>query len=283
MKTPRTLSLLLALFSTLTLSAQKAKIKAGYDYNYLDPRGIEKHKEFLLLAGNEHSMFYNRQTQYLDSLVCTDEGYSWYVRTGIVMMGQVMGKPSDEAEAILESSSIGRPTSLYVVRDKEKFKIWDEVYDEYRKYSENIEERNWEIEADSVKTILGYDCIMASTTYHGRQWKAWFTPDIPINAGPWKLLGLPGLIMEAIDSTFHHHFTINGIVSTSIPFPKIGEPYSYEKTTRKEFLKLCRFRYDNYQGMRDLHFGTDAPKVSQEKIDRESGKPGFDFLETDYR
>ena len=35
--------------------------------------------------------------------------------------------------------------------------------------------------------------------------------------------------------------------------------------------------------MRDLHFGADAPKVSQEVIDYETGKPGFDLLETDYR
>lgn len=36
------------------------------------------------------------------------------------------------------------------------------------------------------------------------------------------------------------------------------------------------------KGMRDLHFGADAPKVSQEVIDYETGKPGFDLLETDY-
>ena len=68
-----------------------------------------------------------------------------------------------------------------------------------------------------------------------------------------------------------------------MPFPKVYEPYGYEKTTRKEFLKLCRYRYDNFQRMRDLHFGTNAPRVSQEKIDYETGKPGFDLLETDYR
>lgn len=198
-------------------------------------------------------------------------------------MGQVMGKSREEAEAILESSGTGRPVGMYVIKGNGKFKIWDEVYNEYRKYSEDTEERNWNILTDSTKNILGYECIFAESYYHGRHWKAWFAPEIPVNAGPWKLLGLPGLIMEAVDSTGQHHFTTTGLESSDMPFPKVYEPYGYEKTTRKEFLKLCRYRYDNFQGMRDLHFGTNAPRVSQEKIDYETGKPGFDLLETDYR
>ena len=35
--------------------------------------------------------------------------------------------------------------------------------------------------------------------------------------------------------------------------------------------------------MRNLHFGPHAAKVSPEKIEYESGKPGYDLLETDYR
>lgn len=55
--------------------------------------------------------------------------------------------------------------------------------------------------ADSTKNILGYDCVMATAHYHGRDWTAWFTPDIPLPEGPWKLTGLPGLILEASEST----------------------------------------------------------------------------------
>ena len=65
--------------------------------------------------------------------------------------------------------------------------------------------------------------------------------------------------------------------------PPVYEPYPYEKTTRKNFLELCRFRYDNVQGMSDLHFGGNGPRLTSEKISYESGKEGYDFLETDYR
>lgn len=279
----RYVSSIIALLFCVFLFAQNARIKVSYDYHFFDPRGIEKHHDFLLLAAPEHSMFYNRHTQWLDSTRCTKEGEAWYVQTSLVVMGQVMGKSREEVEAIFESSGTGRPIGMYIVKEKEKFKIWDEVYNEYRKYSEDIEERDWNIVMDSTKNILGYECILAESDYHGRHWKVWFAPEIPINAGPWKLLGLPGLIMEAVDSTCQHHFTISGIEMSGEAFPKVYEPFDYEKTTRKEFLRLCRYRYDNFQGMRDLHFGANAPKVSQEKIDYETGKPGFDLLETDYR
>lgn len=269
--------------AALSSFAQKAQIRVSYDYHFFDPRGIEKHHDFLLLAGHGHSMFYNNHTQWLDSTRCTKDGEAWYVRTGLVIMGQVTGKSREEAEAILESSGTGRAVTMYIVKEKEKFKIWDEVYHEYRKYSEDIEDRDWNIVADSTKNILGYECILAESDYHGRHWKAWFAPEIPINAGPWKLLGLPGLIMEGVESTGQHHFTANGIEAVNVSFSKIYEPFYYEKTSRKEFLKLCRYRYDDFQGMRNLHFGTDAPKLSKEKIEYETGKPGFDFLETDYR
>ena len=279
----RYISLIIAVIGFMPLFAQKAQIKASYDYHFFDPRGIEKHHDYILLAGTDCSKFYNEHTQWVDSMRCTDKGNQWYNQTSMIVMGQVMGKPRDEVETILESSGVGQPVTTYIVKGKGKFKVWDMVYHEYRKYTDDIEERDWSITEDSVKTVLGYDCLLATANYHGRQWKVWFTPDIPINAGPWKLLGLPGLIMEAVDSTGQHHFTITGIESVNMDIPKIYEPIDYEKTTRKEFLQLCRYRYDNFQGMRDLHFGTDAPRVSQEKIDYETGKPGFDLLETDYR
>lgn len=263
--------------------AQKAQLKVGYDYHFFDPRGIEKHHDFILLAGNDCSKFYNSHSQWLDSTRCTKDGEQWYVQQGLVMMGELMNKPYEESEAILNSSPIGHSVDLYVVRDKDKFKVWDKSYVQYHKYTESIEERNWAIVEDSTKTILGYDCIMATADYHGRHWTAWFTPEIPVNAGPWKLLGLPGLILEAVDNTSQHHFTANGIQAVDMKIPQVYEPYSYEKTTRQEFLKLCRYGYDNPQGISDLQFGGNGPKLSPEKIAYESGKEGYDLIETDYK
>ena len=154
-------TVIITLLMCIPLSAQKAQIKAYYDYHFFDPRGIEKHHDFLLLANRDKSLFYNNHTQWLDSTRCTKDGEAWYTQTGMVLVGQVMGKPREEVEAILESSGIGRSVTMYVVKEKGKFKIWDEVYSEYRKYSEDTEERNWNIVADSTKNILEYECVLA--------------------------------------------------------------------------------------------------------------------------
>ncbi len=264
-------------------TAQNAQLKVGYKYDFFDPRGIEKHQDFILLAGNSVSKFYNNHTQWLDSIRCTKEGQQWYTQQGIIMIGELMNKSREEQEAILNSSSIGRPASLYVMRKGDRFDVWDEIYHEFRKYTEPVEAREWKITEDSTKTILGYECIKAETDYHGRHWTAWFSPDVPVDAGPWKLLGLPGLIFETVDSTGQHHFTAIGIEAVDTRIPKVYDPFGYEKTTRNKFLKLCRYRYDNPQGMRDLHFGGDAGRMSDERIAQEMGKEGYDFLETDYR
>lgn len=38
---------------------------------------------------------------------------------------------------------------------------------------------------------------MATTIFRGRKWTVYFTEDIPLPLGPWKLGALPGLILSA--------------------------------------------------------------------------------------
>lgn len=59
---------------------------------------------------------------------------------------------------------------------------------------------NWNVGSET-KVIEGYTCYKAEAYYRGRTWTAWFTPQIPVPFGPWKLLGLPGLILQAYDAT----------------------------------------------------------------------------------
>lgn len=46
------------------------------------------------------------------------------------------------------------------------------------------------------KKIGGYICTKAIARFRGRNYIAWFTPQIPLPYGPWKLIGLPGLILK---------------------------------------------------------------------------------------
>jgi GLPGLI family protein len=56
----------------------------------------------------------------------------------------------------------------------------------------------WVIE-DDFKDIGNFSCQKASTWFRGRNYIAWFTHEIPVTFGPWKLNGLPGLIVYAYD------------------------------------------------------------------------------------
>ena len=61
------------------------------------------------------------------------------------------------------------------------------------KYSRNS--LPWQI-TQNTKKIGDYNCMEATLNLHGRNYHAWFTSEIPINQGPLKLHGLPGLIVE---------------------------------------------------------------------------------------
>ena len=63
--------------------------------------------------------------------------------------------------------------------------------------TETIHFQNWEITEDTM-TVLNYLCHKATTSFRGRDYVAWFTLDIPVNEGPWKLYGLPGLILKVV-------------------------------------------------------------------------------------
>lgn len=48
---------------------------------------------------------------------------------------------------------------------------------------------NWSIE-DSTKSIGNYTVQKATARFRGRDYTAWFSPEIPVPFGPWKLHGL---------------------------------------------------------------------------------------------
>jgi GLPGLI family protein len=58
---------------------------------------------------------------------------------------------------------------------------------------------SWEL-LNETKNINSFICQKARGNFRGRTYIVWFTNDIPVSHGPWKLNGLPGLILEATDS-----------------------------------------------------------------------------------
>ena len=74
---------------------------------------------------------------------------------------------------------------------------------------------DWKL-TDNTVTISGYLCKTATCQLHGRQWTVRYCEDIPTTAGPWKLCGLPGLIVEA-EADGIHRFTLTDLQHAAAP------------------------------------------------------------------
>ncbi|WP_118975220.1 GLPGLI family protein [Taibaiella koreensis] len=67
----------------------------------------------------------------------------------------------------------------------------------------------------------------------------WYTPDIPVSAGPAGLSGLPGMILEASIGK-HIHLLATGIEADPGGGKSIKEPTKGKKITGEEFARLAK-------------------------------------------
>jgi len=118
--------------------------------------------------------------------------------------------------------------------------------------TDSVQKQNWKLTGES-KTILGYACQQALTTRVGKrrmmtmengnmtskemadtsQVTVWFTPAIPVSAGPDFEGQLPGLILEIdINGTPTYKATE---VSSKVNIASIKEPRGGKKITEADF------------------------------------------------
>lgn len=76
------------------------------------------------------------------------------------------------------------------------------------------------------KTIETFTCMKATGHFRGRDYIAWWTPSVPIAAGPWKIRGLPGLILELSDAEEKVKLLFESLRPSDFP---IEEPTIKEK------------------------------------------------------
>lgn len=91
----------------------------------------------------------------------------------------------------------------------------------------------WTLGEDTA-TILGYPCKSATIHFRGRDYTAWYTEELPVNDGPWKFYGLPGMILKVQDADGIICFEAVGLqeISQPITYPKADE---FETISNKEF------------------------------------------------
>ena len=241
----------------------------------VDTLGTDKNCETMILRiGKKISQFYAYLSFYCDSMFNDP--------TGRRLWGQMM------VQAIRSRNYASMPTS----------KITSNYY--YKNYPEGkittlallgtteclMEEeyisQDWKL-ADSTKISHGYQCRLAECHFRGRNYHAWFAPEIPLNEGPWKFNGLPGLILEVYDTQDHYHFTLIGMQQEGTePVCYYNFRPNYEKIDRIKYLKMSASR---------THKGVDPEIKKVLNLDKMTPKTknaqgqtiACDFMEKDYR
>lgn len=234
----------------------------------LDCANDYRNSFFTLKVGKTVSAFYSAELKTIDSIEERDD---------VAVIARLRNKEAFSYKANLPKEKVFKyfDENKIVVHDRFDLSNW--------LTEEEMQKPVWNV-TDSIRNILGYECMFASTEYRGRRWEVWFTPEIPISDGPWKLCGLPGLILKAQDSKRHYVYE-----PVSVRTEGIGnvEYYDYEagnrfKTTRQKALTV---KYKSlhedlyYKIVSSGAYGIHKPNVKERKV---IPHKNYDFEETDY-
>lgn len=88
------------------------------------------------------------------------------------------------------------------------------------------------------KMILDYPCQEAVMEKDSSKIIAWFTPAIPVSAGPSNHGGLPGLILSVEKNDGKETINATSVDFAAVPNDKIEKPGKGKKVTREEFNKI---------------------------------------------
>ena len=233
--------------------------------------------DMVLRIGKNISQFFSRHTFYHDSLWADPNGREKAEQLSLNSLWTPGGEEPFGA----------RTTKDYLYKNYPEGKMTTFANDFLRVsffYEEDYIPQQWII-GDSTKQILGYTCKKAVCDFRGRHWVAWFAVEIPIKDGPWKLNGLPGLILEAYDSKMDYHYTATRIDEQSV------SPVILYKFKDNQEMKTDRKIYN--QTLEKYLMGAEEGELAliQEALKRgiplrftkkNSRKLRYDFLERDH-
>ena len=235
----------------------EAYLKCQYDYTYVvDTLSGKTAKDWLVLQiGKNMSKCYSYYSMQVDSIFASPD-------RDVILRQQI------NAAIVSKTEWPHKRMKAYVYKNypQGKMTVTDGLLMQDYIYEDTLYAQNWVIQ-DSSKLILGHECQKAVCQYRGHCWTAWFAMDIPITDGPWKLCGLPGLIMEATSEDNSHAFKLLGMEKVSkepIVFSKtyVGNN-KFEKTIFKKFLKeQYIYLFGDFQSQTQLQ-GIDIPKIEK--------------------
>lgn len=281
----KTILFVAACLATLSASAQtKADIQVSYDC--VAPNKSDKlvTTKMTLLVSPAEAKFFNDLSQWVDSLKSTPEGNAKYqdlLRKSCMTVDEEGVQCWDLTKGPVKKVH----TYVFTRPADASLTLYSKYGEDLGQYTEPLDEMQWTLVEDSTATVLGYECVMAETDYHGRRWKAWFAPEVPMSFGPWKLRGLPGLILKAVaDGGFSYVAT--AIEKSDRPIMPMYQASDYAKVDRLKALANAEYYNNNQESIMNAQ----GQKVEIYSVDDNGNKvapPRFDglrhSLEPDYK
>lgn len=216
------LSILLSFFSLFLLNAQE-RIKIHYTEYINIQIPVERQEQLYIDLNNNKTIWVeNLSTQKLFREEEEENTSEEQGRTFTATLGRTI--PDD-----------------YIITDynNKEIELIQDLGKRVFYVKDNFIEKEWALHKES-KIINDIECFKASTTFRGNDWEVWYAPSLPYPYGPWKLNGLPGLILEAKSTDGYYTFLAKKIESN---YP-VNEPV----IPRNKILKEISFKeYLEYQ------------------------------------
>ncbi len=142
----------------------------------------------------------------------------------------------------------GRRGGPRVRGGRNRSKIYTNLADKTTKSSQDLfgkqflvsgeaDAHKWKISGEQ-KQVGSYLCQKATLQDSTMNMEVWFTPMIPVSAGPGRYGGLPGLILHIDIDEGSRQITAQDIVLESLEEGLIIEPTEGEKISKEEYQKL---------------------------------------------
>ncbi|MBL1222287.1 GLPGLI family protein [Chryseobacterium sp. L7] len=213
-----TTKIIILIFISINIFGQNKQF--FYEYKSIPDSTVKNlEKEIMVLnIGHDKSEFYSFEKHKSDSTMNAD------LKKGIFSMPFNKKMNKDRVVRDINTQKIEFITSLEPYRYS---------------VSQNIDLK-WNILAE-FNHILGYAVQKATTEFGGRRWIAWFAKEIPIQSGPYKFFGLPGLILKIEDVHKSHSFELKGIKATKGDFnyPYVNN-FKDLKITYPKYVKIYK-------------------------------------------
>jgi len=234
-----------------------------YDYNFQPSKSDTALRltEVMMLQVGKTASYYLAQNQYLNDSTIFE-----------------LAKEAD-ATGIMPSQTT-RPYEVKVMykvfkeSDSRKMVFFSRFGLHQVYYTDSLPAHDWTLHPEEMN-VLGHVCKKATTSFAGRNYIAWYAPDIQISDGPYKFYGLPGLILSIYDSEKQHMFTATSIAERkqAVALKKWGGTFVQEFPGKKEYREFAQKMKDDPK----LMFKQQFIRIPEDKLEEigERIKEGF--------